>query len=75
VTRQFLPVSFIAFAALSLLAWSPPNHPVSDRQPPLVTHGSRALSEVARAVHAHPTLSEVMMEAAHAAATGQAIHI
>ena len=30
--------------------------------------------EVARAVHAHPTLSEVMMEAAEAAA-GQAIHI
>jgi len=30
--------------------------------------------EVARAVHAHPTLSEVMMEAAEAA-SGQAIHI
>jgi dihydrolipoamide dehydrogenase len=30
--------------------------------------------EIARAVHAHPTLSEVLMEAAHAA-SGQAIHI
>lgn len=30
--------------------------------------------EIARNVHAHPTLSEVIMEAAHAA-TGQAIHI
>jgi dihydrolipoamide dehydrogenase len=30
--------------------------------------------EIARAVHAHPTLSEVMMEAAEAV-TGQAIHI
>jgi dihydrolipoamide dehydrogenase len=30
--------------------------------------------EIARAVHAHPTLSEVMMEAAHAV-SGQAIHI
>ncbi len=30
--------------------------------------------EIARSVHAHPTLSEVMMEAAHAV-TGQAIHI
>jgi len=31
-------------------------------------------SEVARSVHAHPTLTEVMMEAAHAV-EGQAIHI
>ena len=31
-------------------------------------------SEVARSVHAHPTLSEAMMEAAHAV-EGQAIHI
>jgi len=30
--------------------------------------------EVARSVHAHPTLGEVMMEAAHAV-EGQAIHI
>jgi dihydrolipoamide dehydrogenase len=30
--------------------------------------------EIARNVHAHPTLSEVLMEAAHAA-TGQAIHM
>jgi len=30
--------------------------------------------EIARSVHAHPTLTEAMMEAAHAA-TGQAIHI
>ena len=30
--------------------------------------------EIARNIHAHPTLSEVIMEAAHAA-TGQAIHI
>jgi len=30
--------------------------------------------EIARSVHAHPTLSEVMMEAAEAV-TGQAIHI
>jgi dihydrolipoamide dehydrogenase len=30
--------------------------------------------EIARNVHAHPTLSEVIMEAAHAA-SGQAIHI
>jgi len=30
--------------------------------------------EIARAVHAHPTLAEAMMEAAHAV-TGQAIHI
>jgi len=30
--------------------------------------------EIARNVHAHPTLSEVLMEAAHAA-SGQAIHI
>jgi len=32
------------------------------------------LHEIARTVHAHPTLSEAMVEAAHAAA-GQAIHI
>ena len=31
-------------------------------------------AEIARNVHAHPTLSEVLMEAAHAA-EGQAIHI
>jgi dihydrolipoamide dehydrogenase len=30
--------------------------------------------EIARNVHAHPTLSEVLMEAAHAA-EGSAIHI
>jgi dihydrolipoamide dehydrogenase len=30
--------------------------------------------EIARSVHAHPTLSEVLMEAAHAV-DGQAIHI
>jgi dihydrolipoamide dehydrogenase len=29
--------------------------------------------EIARNIHAHPTLSEALMEAAHAA-TGQAIH-
>ncbi len=32
------------------------------------------LAEIARNVHAHPTLSEVIMEAAHVA-EGQAIHI
>jgi len=32
------------------------------------------IEEIARNVHAHPTLSEVIMEAAHAA-TGHAIHI
>ena len=31
--------------------------------------------EIARNVHAHPTLSETLMEAAHAAASGQAINI
>ena len=31
-------------------------------------------NEVARSVHAHPTLTEVLMEAAHAV-EGQAIHI
>ena len=31
-------------------------------------------NEIARNVHAHPTLSEVLMEAAHAAA-GHAIHM
>jgi dihydrolipoamide dehydrogenase len=31
-------------------------------------------AEIARNVHAHPTLSEVLMEAAHAA-EGEAIHI
>ena len=31
--------------------------------------------EIARNVHAHPTLSEALMEAAHAAAEGQAINI
>jgi len=30
--------------------------------------------EIARSIHAHPTLSEAMMEAAHAV-TGQAIHM
>lgn len=33
-----------------------------------------ASAEIARNVHAHPTLSEVLMEAAHAA-EGSAIHI
>jgi dihydrolipoamide dehydrogenase len=33
-----------------------------------------AAEEIARTVHAHPTLSEVLMEAAHAV-EGQAIHI
>jgi peptidoglycan/xylan/chitin deacetylase (PgdA/CDA1 family) len=60
VTRQLLPVLFIAFAAPLLLAWSPPNHPVSDRQPtpppPPVTHGSRALSEVALTFDACPAI-------------------
>ncbi|MFN2167104.1 MAG: hypothetical protein ACK2U9_12685 [Anaerolineae bacterium] len=31
-------------------------------------------NEIARSVHAHPTLSEVLMEAAHAV-EGEAIHI
>jgi peptidoglycan/xylan/chitin deacetylase (PgdA/CDA1 family) len=49
----------IVLAALLSLAWSPPHHPVSTRQPtppPLVRHGSRALSEVALTFDACPAI-------------------
>jgi dihydrolipoamide dehydrogenase len=49
---------------------------VTELLPELTLEQSMELTieEIARNVHAHPTLSEVIMEAAHAA-TGHAIHI
>jgi dihydrolipoamide dehydrogenase len=47
----------------------------------LISEGEVALSHEATSeslmhtIHAHPTLHEAMVEAAHAVATGSAIHI
>ncbi len=40
----------------------------------LAHHWELTIDEIARTVHSHPTLSEAIMEAAHAV-HGQAIHI
>jgi len=50
----------IAFAALLLLAWSPPNRPAPVQKPtpspPLIIHGSRMLPEVALTFDACPAV-------------------
>ncbi len=56
----------------------PPDRPgrirAAARTDPGAAHGTDQPAEIARNVHAHPTLSEVLMEAAHAV-EGQAIHM
>lgn len=60
MTRKFMLLLPIAFAALLLLAWSPPNRPAPDQKPtsppPLITHGSRMLPEVALTFDASPAV-------------------
>ena len=59
-----------------VIFWRPSHGPVSELLPELTLAQLNGLTagDIARNVHAHPTLSEVLMEAAEMV-EGKAIHI